>query len=353
MKTFSEYVNQRVGRNLITMGNIDIVKEGSKIFFKLFKEFDVTEITDIHQVGKFFDRLITEMKGLVIVDFMDAGNWDCLGSYHIDYENQFLTLNWHYYSNSTKIDSFIEQVGYKPSIMTVMLHFKELKIESYKNFPFVTLRGFALKNKDVLKYYKKIDPDAKHLKDDGANFYSLFYVDRQKYIEECYCHDTPIYSILITPKDTAGRTDHSMRILFMYNYENCKERILKIQTSLETKDLDEDELSEKANSIRRIFEFVLKIECCFHRELNYDVIFGDELDRDDFKFKDDYSDIVLGDLVKILKKIKNEEEMTTLNKIIRLSNELSHDSGKKVTKEKVIDLLKTTVQYTAALTHLV
>lgn len=131
------------------------------------------------------------------------------------------------------------------------------------------------------------------------------------------------------------------------------QRIQKIAKSIQTQILDTDELCEKANSIRRIFEFVLKIECCYHRHLNYEIMFSDDINSRDFIFKDSYSDIVLGDLINILKRIKTNEEKQILNKIIRLSNELSHDSGKKVTKEKVQDLFVTMVNYTADLTQLV
>lgn len=335
------------------MNEMDIVRDGSKIISKIFDDFGVAEITDLHLLDKFLNRLLADTKGLVIFDFMDAGNWDCFGSFSIDYDNEFLFFNWHHYTGTNDINSFVTETQYKPSISTLMLHFKELKIVKLKNFPFITLRGCALKEKDTLKYFKTIDPNAKYLKEDRANFYNLFQIDRGNYIEDCYSHDTPIYSILIIPKDTASHTGLSMKILFLYNYDNCKRRIQKVDKSILTQDLDEDELCEKANSIRRIFEFVLKIECCYHRQLNYEILFCDEIDSRDFIFKDSYSDIVLGDLVNILKKIKTDDEKQTLNKIIRLSNELSHDSGKKVTKEKVQDLLLTMVNYTAALTQLV
>lgn len=332
---------------------MDIVKGGSKIITKIFDDFGVTEITDLPTLDKFLNRLLVDTKGLVILDFLDSGNWDCFGSYSIDYENEYLFFNWHHYTGINDINSFVREAQYKPSIMTLMLHFKELKIVKLKNFPFITLRGYALKEKETLKYFKSIDANAKYLKEDRANFYNLFQIDRGNYIEDCYCHDTPIYSILIIPKDTAGHAGLSMKILFLYNYDNCKHRIQKVEQSLLTQNLGEDELCEKANSIRRIFEFVLKIECCYHRQLNYEVIFNDEIDSSDFIFKDSYSDLVLGDLVNILKKVKTDDEKHTLNKIIRLSNELSHDSGKKVTKEKVEDLLSTMVNYTAALTRLI
>lgn len=335
------------------MDKMDIVKNGSKILTKIFDDFGVDEITDLRLLDKFLGRLLSDTKGLVILDFMDAGNWDCFGSYSIDYDNEYLFINWHYYTGKNDLETFIVGMAYKPSISTLMLHFKDLKIVRLENFPFVTLRGFALKEKETLKYFKSIDANTKYFKEDKANFYNLFQVDHGNYIEDCFCHDTPIYSILIIPKDTASDAGLSMKMLFHYNYDNCKQRIGKIERSIATQQLDEDGFCEKANSIRRIFEFVLKIECCYHRQLNYEVMFSDDIDTRDFIFKNSYSDIVLGDLVNILKKVKSDYEIKILNKIIRLSNELSHDSGKRVTKEKVLDLLSTTMNYTDYLIKLI
>ncbi|MBS0646341.1 MAG: hypothetical protein JSR97_07090 [Verrucomicrobia bacterium] len=334
------------------MDRIDIVENGSKIFLKIFEDFAVSEITDLHLLEEFLNKLLSETKGLVIFDFLDHGNWDCFGSFSIDYERGFVVFNWFNYTGFNDIDSFINKSEYKPSVVSLMLHFKELKIENRKDFPFITLRGYALKQKDTLKYFRTLDSNATYLKSEKANFCNTFQIDRGKYFEECYCYDTPIYSILIIPKDTASDTTFSSKVLFLYNYNNCRERIKKIEQSIFTKKLDEDELCEKANSIRRIFEFVLKIECCYHKELNYEVILNDEFDTNDFNFKSNYSDISLGDLVNILKKLKSDTEKETLNRIVRLSNELSHDSGIKVTEEKVHRLLEIMINYTAALTRL-
>lgn len=330
-----------------------IIRNGSKIFEKIFDEFGVNEITDLRLLDQFFERLFNETKGLVIVDFLDTGNWDCFQGYEIDYEAELLTLNWHKYDPSTMAGYTSTSNDYKPILVSLMLHFKDLKIERPKNFPFITIRGYSIKEKEVLKYFRNIDKNTKNSKLDRANFFNIYQVDKGLYIEDCYCYDTPIYSILIIPKDTANATNISSKILFLYNYDNCKSRLLKAKHTLQNQTLDEDELCEKANTIRRVFEFVLKIECCYHRELNDEVFWSNEIDEDDFLFKNSYSDIVLRDLLKILKILKDEEKIKILNSIVVLSNELSHDSGKKVTQEKVLQLLENTLNYTDSLMNII
>lgn len=106
-------------------------------------------------------------------------------------------------------------------------------------------------------------------------------------------------------------------------------------------ELDEHEICGKANTIRRIFEMVLKIECCFLEEYAYKF----DIDEHSFRFKKDYSDQKLGDLIKIIRPAKDEQQIQILNKIRDLSNELSHDTGKKVTKTKGIELARLAFDY--------
>ncbi|MCC3159357.1 hypothetical protein LJ737_19095 [Hymenobacter sp. 15J16-1T3B] len=325
------------------MSKLDPITDGSKIFTNIFQDFGKESIYDINLLDKFLNRLLKETEGWVIVDFLDSGCWDCIGSYSIDKDKNYLTLNWHYYKGD-RINSFIKENKYKPNISSILLHFKDMQLVELKNLPFITIRGYAMKHKEILSYLKTIDPDVKDSYEYRKNFYIDYELDRGEYAENCYCYNTPIYSIIIIPKDAGFGTDTSQKLLFTYNYYSCEVRLQKIQNTLHGH-LDEDELCEKTNSIRRVFEFVLKIECCHHSQLNFSLIWQSGLRNGLFSFPNAYSDLTLGDLINTLKQVKSAEERSTLNQIVRLSNELSHDSGKPVTKEKVEELLGLATSY--------
>ena len=335
-------------KSYCVMEKLDPIASGSKIFVNLFNEIGVDEITysDSETLTATLNKLLSATEGWVIVDFLDCGNWDCFGSFSIDKESGLLFLNWHTYTGKNDILSFVEGQGYKPTISTLMLHFKDLKFERMKNFPFIALRGFAIKDKEAKNYFRKFDPEVKNVAHAKENFYSLYTLDRGSYVEDCYCLCTPIYTILIIPKDTAAATVDSQKILFLYNYHNCSSRIQKIKYLIQKeKNDDEDSLCGRANSIRRIFEYALKIECCHQKQLNYELFWNGDLPEDALEFNNEYSDMLLGKLVSMLRVLKNEEEIIQLNKIVRLANELSHDSGKPVTRESAIQLSESTVEY--------
>ena len=65
--------------------------------------------------------------------------------------------------------------------------------------------------------------------------------------------------------------------------------------------------------------------------------------------KKSYSELLLGDLVGLMKDFRSEAEKINLNSIVRLANELSHDSGKPVTKVKALQLVTFVKNYCEAL----
>jgi len=312
----------------------DPFDEGSKIFLKVFEEFKDKNLSEVTEARNLFKKLIECTEGWVIVDFLDSGNWDCLKSVEIDEEEGYLFMHWDDYP-STTFDV------YKPTTTSLLIHYQDIYLNYEENLPFACIRGYAIKEHEILKYFKKKELDARHIKEDKQNFCSIYKIDREKFFEECYCYNTPIYSILIIPKDVAGSANDSQKILFTYNFLTCRNNIVAPFNSLLKDELDEHEICAKANTIRRIFEMVLKIECCFLGENAYKF----KVEDYSFDFKKEYSDQTLGDLIKIIRPAKDEREIQMLNKIRDLSNELSHDSGKKVTKMKGIELARLAFDY--------
>src|SRR5690606_22173716 len=95
--------------------------------------------------------------------------------------------------------------------------------------------------------------------------------------------------------------------------------VIKVEGSLKSIDDDDtDAICEKANTLRRSMENLLKIELCYR----------------DITPSKNYSQMLIGDLWKLLKDFHSEEIKQIISKFIQLSNELSHDSGISVDKTK-------------------
>jgi len=78
---------------------MDPIKDGAKIFNKIHELTGKDLITDTNELETFMNLLIEEIKGWVIVNFLDTGNWDRIDTFEIDHKNGRLFINWHDYRN--------------------------------------------------------------------------------------------------------------------------------------------------------------------------------------------------------------------------------------------------------------
>ena len=92
------------------------------------------------------------------------------------------------------------------------------------------------------------------------------------------------------------------RLLYSHNYHVALARLNAVVADLDSSDpKSSDNIAEKVNTVRRIMEFVLKVECC-SRELT--------LNRN-------YSQVLLGDLISTVKSNKEPHVRTLLGKLAR------------------------------------
>jgi hypothetical protein len=317
-----------------TTSTMRAIKEGDKIFCEVAKSFSWTETQSLEQAAQFLEKLKVETDGLVIIDFLDAGNWDCFEGIEIDDATGFLKIHWHDYRNvrETALDKEMRMLAFPASLYSLLLKFKELRIVNTKNYPVFTLRGYALKDKEIKTYLGK-DSDEFKIFDNKDNFSKLAIRKVNSQFESYTCLNTPIFSMIIIPKNSGASAFSSKKALFSYNLSDSIVRLNKVKDELEKEDLvDEDVICEKANSIRRIFEYVLKVELCYrYRQLSV---------------KKDYSDLMLGDLMSLVKPYRDEAINDFLRQITVWSNELSHESGKPIKRETALALSLMTILYT-------
>jgi hypothetical protein len=304
----------------------EAITEGDKIFKTISGKTEWTSTTSILEASKLLKQLIKATDGLVIVDFLDSGNWDYIDGIEIDKKKQLLKLIWRDYRNSLESyeDKMVRSIAFPGSLYALFLKFNELRKLDINGNSFFILRGFALKDKELTEYLKAGSSEFQIL-DNNDNFSKLV-IRRVNDITEVYtCLNTPIFSVIILPKNSTFSSLTSKKVLLQYNIFDSIKRLASVSKALEDATLvDVDIICEKSNSVRRIMEYSLKVELCYrYRQLNV---------------KKDYSDLMLGDLIKLIKPYRSDAENTILKHVVVLSNELSHDTGKHISRNKALCL---------------
>lgn len=109
----------------------------------------------------------------------------------------------------------------------------------------------------------------------------------------------------------------------------------QIKTTKDREDID-DFIKMYGNQIRTVAEAFFKLVTCFYHE------------KFDFKEKNkEYNDRLLGDLISPLKKYvyTSQDDELHLSTIVRIANELSHDSGLPVKIADICELYVWLVYY--------
>jgi hypothetical protein len=297
------------------------IEDGPTIFKKVAENFSTDELKSATQVKSFFDILLSETDGSVIVDFLDTSNWDSISGYEFNEKSKFLFLYWHDYRevDTNKPDDEPEEIRlvFPASLYGLFMHFHSIRIIRTEYHPLFLLRGYALTDKEIKRALVSSSEEYRFGRD--SFFSKLLYRKIDNHWQVLTCHNTPIYSTLIIPKRSKLKSLDSKIFLYECNIHLVMEKLQNLQEALSVVGDDEtDVICEKANTIRRTLENVLKIEGCY-REV---------------ELKKAYSQLQIGDLWGVLKDYHPESIRFIFGKLIEWSNELSHDSGIPVKKEK-------------------
>lgn len=328
---------------------MDPIKEGNDIFINVLSHFE-EQINNIDIAHKLISEIIDQTNGWVIVDFIGYGGWDALKRVEVDSSNGYLYLiEGESDENGMPIlHNEAKKINYRSGLA---FHFKDLIQFSGKNLSAVFLRGYAVKKKTIKKRFSKNSTNFKTSDFEKRHFRLQFERIKDSVKESFDVHNTPIYSTVIIPKNTPLSYGDSQELLFAINFEICNLRLNQRLSQLRTVETnDEDSICEKVNTGRRIFEFVLKIECCLIKDKVF--LMDYEVDESSTEFDKDYSELMLGDLTKLVNPFKPSNRQKDLNVIIRKSNKLSHDSGEPIIHSEAIELLQLLVDYTTELSNI-
>ena len=305
---------------------MDPITEGTRIFKEVADKFGNEKITDIKRISALLGELIGQTQGQVILDFLDAGSWDSIERFELNDQQRLLTLVWHDYPDAkeSEHERELREMVFPASLYALSLQINSIAPIIAEEFAVFLINGYAKTDKEMISIFKKDSCEFELL--DTSFFEKRIIRDKSNQWEIMDFHCTPIYSLAIIPKNCGLSSGDSKKILYQFNLNEALGRLSSVISSMDSlAEYDRDSICEKANTVRRILESVLKIECCF-REL---------------EIKGNYSTLMLGALVAIVKKTKDEKSKEILNKMVEMLNELSHDSGKPVelTKAKAVAFL--------------
>lgn len=298
----------------------------SSIFLEIAEKFGSAPITERSEIAKFFEELFKRTEGLVILDFLDLANWDRIEKFDLDNDTGILTLIWHDFRAATETadDKEMRQMVFPASLYSCALQINSIVPLVGKSLAIFVINAYAKTEKEIKNRYKDGAEELKLL--DNSFFEKRIVRKVSGHFEIIDFHCTPIFSMAIVPKRSGIGSHHSKELLYLHNFRVALERINRVVASLDGADANsDDEVAEKVNTIRRIMEFVLKVECC-SRELD---------------LPKNYSQVLLGDLISRIKHVKEASLQTLLARFAEMANEFSHDSGKPVElgKAKVVALL--------------
>lgn len=294
------------------------IKDGDIIFQKILKMLANKEVSrSIDDLELLLNGLMDDAKGKIIIDFMDSGNWDMIDGFSIDKKTKIVQIHWHDFRDKNNEEDMIRLV-FPAELYSLLFHFQSIKIIASSSFPAFLIQGYALSDKEVRKY---LSTNAEEFElEEKNNFSKNAYSKINGKWQAIKVLNTPIHSMLILPKNSGLDVSDSKEILFMFNLDECLRRLEAVKEEVErVDDYDIDQICEKANTLRRILENSLKIELCFR----------------DITLNKGYSQLLLGDLIAKVKSFYDEKFQVIFGRMVSLSNELSHDSGKPIHRAKV------------------
>lgn len=297
---------------------MDPIKDGTVIFRNLAENFGNNKITELSEIKRFFSELIKRTNGWVILDFLDTANWDNIEAFELSNDG-LLTLVWHDYRavEESEIDKELRTMVFPASLYSLGISINSIVPIVGEEAAIFLLNGYTKTEKEINKIYKEGSSEYKVF---NNSFFEKRVVRRiSEHWEIIDYHCTPIYSLAIIPKNSRLSSFDSKRVLYTYNIQDLVHRLALVTETLETIDsTNSDLICEKVNTARRILESALKIECCY-REI---------------EIKEDYSKLLLGQLLNYVKVFKDEDFQPVLGKMAELLNEFSHDSGKPIDLDK-------------------
>lgn len=301
----------------------NVVEHGS-FFFQEFADLYGDSVNDLESAAHFFDDFMKETRGQVIIDFLDADNWDYIEKIDVDKNNGLIWFYWRMPSD----DPFVERMKRMISPFQyygMCLKFDNVRFVRNKRGKYVGIcvNSYTIKPKSIRSFANNggelLDIDT------SSSFFSTNLIRK---MDEKYQYwrfiDTPICSFWIIPKTLGVHPQDSEKLLYWMGVKRCEadlKEALRKTKHIKKLDLKDQRriIKSSAQEMRIVAESLFKLIMCFYQE--------------QYKYKfDSYDAMRLKNMTVPLKKsiYSDEIDQARLDEIPRLANDLSHDSGNPV-----------------------
>lgn len=313
-------------------------KDGIELFTRFANEYG-EKIEDSHTAEKFFNDFFKEAEGCINIDCLDADNDDRIECVKFDHDEGMMRLCTRIPEENMEIRKMRKMI-FPFDVYSFLICFKNIHFIRTKDWKClaIVVNGYTMKKKKIQSFAKKDNYTIKKYDEKSSFFTSNLVREKNGVYEYIRAMKTPITSFWIIPKRFIINAQESERYLYLYNTESLEERLKsciqklksQIKTTKDKEDID-DFIKMYGNQIRTIAEAFFKLVTCFYHK------------KFDFKGKDkEYNDRLLGDLISPLKKqvYTSTDDELHLSTIVRVANELSHDSGLPVKITDIDELYK-------------
>ena len=306
-----------------------------KLFVDLWGKYgSPKEIKNPDVIYNFLNDLILSSKHKIILDHYSHINFDEV--IKVDYIKDKNIFKFYWLDNNEYRLAHLEQTISKFDMASWKLNgfctyeylavdIKKIVFVNIKNHIFILIRANMVSEKKMKsKIVGKNEVICMQNCTDDLYARYVFFEGKKENLKkiECIANNLPYYVCVIQPKQNYYDTGFSKELLLHYTLTEINERLKKVEKALTDDTLDEDDIFEKGNTIRRVMEYALKLFCVIS-DIKIDI-------------EKSYGHIKLSTLSK-----KIEVSDIQISKIIvRIANEFSHDSGKNYNIEDVRKLLK-------------
>ena len=310
------------------------IRKGLDIFQALADKYQDT-INDLNVADNFFAEFMQMTGGAVIIDFLDADNWDYIYQYEVDKARGLLKLFFRLPCKDPE-EKKMRQMVFPFDFYALVVKFRNVRFLRDKNGKCAgfVVNGYTLKDKEVKRYVWSNGWTEKGY-DNVSSFFSSAYVREQGGLyEHARVMTTPITSFWIFPKMLMLSANDSEQLLYSYNIDGLEsilsrsgKKLTEIINQHLPKDEEDEEIKNEGNRVRRVAEALFKLILCFYQ------------DRCRLVQKN-YNDRLLGDVTSPLKKhvYKDADDETKIGEITRIANDLSHDTGNPVNYADLMSL---------------
>lgn len=322
----------------------NIIENDRVELFTYFADKYSNKIEDSHTAEEFFKDFLKETEGCVNIDCLDADNDDRIECVDFNHDEGMIRLCTRVPEEDAEMRE-MRKMAFPFDIYSFLIRFKNIHFIRIKNGNCIAIvvNGYTMKKKMIQSFVKTSNYTIKGFDEKSSFFTSNLVRERDGLCEYIRAVKTPITSFWIIPKQLTINAQESKQKLYLYNavaleerLKNCMQKLEgQIKTTKDREDID-DFIKMYGNQIRTVAEAFFKLVTCFYHE------------KFDFKEKNkEYNDRLLGDLISPLKKYvyTSQDDVLHLSTIVRIANELSHDSGLPVKIADICELYVWLVYY--------